>query len=91
MTGGKGWIAYALVAFSSWNPAKAALGALLFGGISIIGMNMQVYLSGIPSQFYGMLPYVATIIALVLTTGNFRKKHTAEPAALCQPFDRENR
>lgn len=91
MTGGKGWIAYALVGFSGWNPAKAALGALLFGGISILGMNLQVYLTGIPSQFYGMLPYLATIIALVLTTGNFRKKHTAEPAALCQPFDRENR
>ncbi|MDD3140021.1 MAG: ABC transporter permease [Lachnospiraceae bacterium] len=91
MTGGKGWIAFSLVAFSRWNPAKAAFGAVLFGGISIIGMNMQVYLPGIPSQFYGMLPYAATIIALIITTGNFRKKHTEEPAALCQPYDRENR
>jgi len=56
MTGGKGWIAFSLVAFSRWNPAGAALGALLFGAISIIGINMQIYLPGIPSQFYGMLP-----------------------------------
>ena len=91
MTGGKGWIAFSLVAFSGWNPANAVLGALLFGGISMIGMNMQIHLPGIPSQFYGMLPYVATIVALIITTGSFRKKHTEEPAALCQIYDRENR
>ena len=91
MTGGKGWIAFSLVAFSGWNPAGATLGALLFGGISILGINLQVYLPGIPSQFYGMLPYAATIVALILTTGNFRRKHSQEPAALCQKYDRENR
>lgn len=91
MTGGKGWIAFSLVAYSRWNPAKAALGAILFGAISIVGINMQIYLPGIPSQFYSMLPYVATIVALVITTGSFRNKYTEEPAALCQPYDRENR
>lgn len=91
MTGGKGWIAFSLVAFSGWNPAGAVLGALLFGMISIIGINMQIYLPGIPSQFYGMLPYAATIIALIITTGSFRRKHTDEPAALCRNYDRENR
>lgn len=91
MTGGKGWIAFSLVAFSRWNPAKAVLGAILFGAISIVGINMQIYLPGIPSQFYSMLPYVATIIALVITTGSFRNKYTEEPSALCQPYDRESR
>lgn len=91
MTGGKGWIAFSLVAFSRWNPAKAALGAILFGAISIVGINLQIYLPGVPSQFYSMLPYIATIIALIITTGNFRKTHTEEPEALCQPYDRENR
>jgi len=91
MTGGKGWIAFSLVAFSGWNPARAALGALLFGAISIIGINMQIYLPGIPSQFYGMLPYIATVVALIITTGSFRKKHTEEPAALGQRYDREVR
>jgi len=91
MTGGKGWIAFSLVAFSRWNPGYAALGALLFGGIGILGMNMQIYLPGVPTQFYTMLPYAATILALVMTTGSFRKKHTEEPAALCQKYDREER
>lgn len=91
MTGGKGWIAFSLVAFSGWNPAKAALGALLFGGISIVSMNMQIYLPGVPSQFYGMLPYIATVAAFILTTANFRRKHTEEPAALCRKYDREDR
>lgn len=91
MTGGKGWIAFSLVAFSRWNPAGAVLGAFLFGGISIIGINLQVYLPGIPSQFYSMLPYAATIAALILTTGSFRGRHSQEPAALCQKYDRENR
>ncbi|UWG96425.1 ABC transporter permease [Dehalobacter sp. DCM] len=91
MTGGKGWIAFSLVAFSRWNPGFAALGALLFGGISILGMNLQVYLPGIPTQFYSMLPYAATVVALIITTGSFRKIHTAEPAALCQKYVREER
>ncbi len=91
MTGGKGWIAFSLVAFSRWNPGFAVLGAFLFGGISIIGMNLQIVLPGIPSQFYGMLPYAAAIFVLVTTTGSFRKKHTEEPAALCQKYDREDR
>jgi Uncharacterized ABC-type transport system, permease component len=91
MTGGKGWIAFSLVAFSRWNPGYAAIGALLFGGIGILGINMQIYLPGVPTQFYSMLPYGATIIALVMTTGSFRKKHTEEPAALCQKYDREER
>ncbi len=91
MTGGKGWIAFSLVAFSEWNPTKAALGALLFGGISIVGMNMQIYLPGVPSQVYSALPYLATVAAFILSTGNFRKKHTEEPAALCCSYDRESR
>lgn len=91
MTRGKGWIAFSLVAFSEWNPVKAALGALLFGGISMIGTNLQISLPGIPSQVYSALPYAATILALALSTGNFRRRHTEEPAALCQPYDRESR
>ncbi len=91
MTGGKGWIAFSLVAFSGWNPAKAALGAILFGGISILGMNMQIYLPGIPSQCYSMLPYLATILALFTTTGSFGRKYSKEPAALCKAYDRESR
>lgn len=91
MTSGKGWIAVALVVFASWNPLIAVFGALLFGAVSIIGVDIQMYFTAIPSQFFSALPYVATIIALIFTTGNFRKKRSAAPTALCIPYDRENR
>lgn len=91
MTAGKGWIAFALVAFSSWNPWKLTLGALLFGFISCLGSNLQIYLPGIPTEIFSALPYIATIVAFILATGNFRKVHTAQPAALGKPYDREAR
>ncbi len=91
MTAGKGWIAFALVAFSSWNPLKLTLGALLFGFISCLGSNLQIYLPSIPTEVYSAMPYIATIVAFILATGNFRRVHTAQPAALCKPYDRESR
>ena len=91
MTAGKGWIAFALVAFSSWNPLKLTFGALLFGFISCLGSNLQIYLPSVPTEIYSAMPYIATIIAFILATGNFRKAHTAQPAALCKPYDRESR
>ena len=91
MTGGYGWIASALVVFSAWNPIMAVVGSVLFGFISIIGNYMQAYIPVIPVKFVAMLPYIFTIIVLILTTGNFRKKHTEAPAALCVPYDRESR
>ena len=90
-TAGKGWIAFALVAFSSWNPVMLMWGALLFGFISCLGSNLQIYLPSVPTEVYSMLPYIATVIVFILSTGNFRKKHTAEPAALAKPYDRESR
>ena len=89
MTSGKGWIAVALVVFSAWNPLTATLGALLFGAISIIGIDVQTVFPQIPSQFFSAMPYVATIIALVFTTGNFRGRRSGAPAALTIPYDRE--
>lgn len=91
MTAGKGWIAFALVDFSSWNPLKLTLGALLFGFISCLGSNLQIYLPSVPTEIYSAMPYIATIAAFILATGNFRKVHTAQPAALCKPYDRESR
>lgn len=91
MTAGKGWIAFALVAFSAWNPLKLAMGALLFGFISNLGSNLQIYLPGVPTEIFTALPYIATIIVLIISTGSFIKRHTAEPAALTKPYDRESR
>lgn len=91
MTSGKGWIAVALVVFASWNPVVAVFGALLFGAISVIGIDIQMYATSVPSQFFAALPYIATVIALIFTTGNFRKKRSSAPSALCIPYDREER
>ena len=91
MTSGKGWIAVALVVFSAWNPLTATFGALLFGAISIIGIDVQTVFPHVPSQVFSALPYVATIIALIFTTGNFRGRRSAAPAALTIPYDRETR
>ena len=90
MTSGKGWIAVALVVFAAWNPLIAVFGGLLFGAISIIGIDIQMYFPQVPSQFFSALPYVATIIALIFTTGNFRKRRSSAPAALTIPYDRES-
>ena len=91
MTSGKGWIAVALVVFSAWNPLIATFGALLFGAISIIGIDVQTVFPQVPSQVFSAMPYVATIVALIFTTGNFRKKRSSAPAALTIPYDRERR
>lgn len=91
MTAGKGWIAFALVAFAMWDPAKLALGALLFGFISNLGSNLQVYFPKIPVEIYTMMPYIVTIIVFIISTGSFRKKRTDQPAMLTKPYDREAR
>ena len=91
MTAGKGWIAFALVAFAMWDPARLALGALLFGFISNLGSNLQVYLPQVPVELYSMMPYIVTIIVFIVSTGNFRKKRTDQPAMLARPYDREAR
>jgi general nucleoside transport system permease protein len=86
MTAGKGWIALALVVFASWLPYRAALGAYLFGAISILSFTVQTFAWGIPSQFLSALPYLATIIALVFISGNKGLTRANTPACLGQPF-----
>lgn len=91
MTSGRGWIAAALVIFSMWNPAVAIIGSLLFSGISVLTNYIPLFLPDIPTYFIKMLPYVCTIIVLIFSTGSFRGKRSAEPAALGTPFNREER
>ncbi len=86
MTAGKGWIALALVVFASWLPWRAAIGAYLFGAISILSFVVQTRALGIPSQFLSMLPYLVTVIALVLISGNKRLALANTPACLGQSF-----
>jgi simple sugar transport system permease protein len=86
MTAGRGWIALALVVFSSWLPWRVAIGAYLFGGVSILQLHAQPLGLGVPSQFLSMLPYLATIAVLVLLSGNRRAALFNTPACLGKPF-----
>ncbi|MDL2214427.1 ABC transporter permease [Clostridia bacterium OttesenSCG-928-O13] len=91
ITAGKGWIASALVIFAGWNPTRAALGGILFGAIEVLALYIQSAGIPIPSDFLSMLPYFATVAVLILSTGNFRKKRAAMPAAIGAAYDREAR
>ena len=86
MTSGRGWIALALVVFASWRPWRTVAGAYLFGAISILAFTVQTFALGIPSQFLSMLPYVVTILALVIISGNRMLTRANTPACLGQPF-----
>jgi simple sugar transport system permease protein len=90
ITGGRGWIAIALVIFSTWNPLRAVVGAILFGGINAIQFRMQAAGTTLPSSFLNMLPYIATIVVLILITwAEKHKKRLGTPSALGIPFVRE--
>jgi simple sugar transport system permease protein len=86
MTAGRGWIALALVVFASWLPWRVVIGAYLFGAISILSFLVQTFAWGIPSQFLSSLPYLATIAALVVISGNRLLTRANTPACLGQPF-----
>ena len=85
MTAGRGWIALALVVFSSWLPGRLAIGAYLFGAVTILQLHAQGAGFGIPSQFMTALPYLATVIVLVLIS-RARTGGSTAPAALGMVF-----
>ncbi len=84
MTSGLGFIAVALVYFGGWRPFGVMLGALLFSMVNALQLRLQVEGVPIPSDLMVMMPYVLTIIALVLTVQRVRS-----PSALSKPFKRE--
>ena len=86
MTAGRGWIALALVVFSSWLPGRIAVGAYLFGAVSILQFHAQGAGLAIPSQLLSSLPYLATIIALVVISRNRAVARANTPACLGQAF-----
>jgi simple sugar transport system permease protein len=85
MTAGRGWIALALVVFSSWLPGRLVIGAYLFGAVTILQLHAQGAGFGIPSQFMTALPYLATVIVLVLIS-RARTGGSTAPAALGTVF-----
>ncbi len=86
ITAGAGWIALAIVVFASWRPNRVLLGAWLFGGISVLQLNLQVAGSVIPVEYLSMAPYLVTILVLVIMSSGRGKAALAAPAALGQTF-----
>lgn len=86
MSAGRGWIALALVVFASWRPLRVLAGAYLFGAVSIGQLHAQALGLGIPSQLLSSLPYLATIIVLVIISTNRRMTLINTPASLGRPF-----
>ncbi|WP_205826490.1 ABC transporter permease [Mesorhizobium zhangyense] len=86
MTAGRGWIALALVVFASWRPWRVLAGAYLFGAVTIGQLHAQALGIGVPSQLLSSLPYLATIVVLVLISRNRRLTMVNTPASLGRPF-----
>ena len=91
MTAGRGWIAVALVIFAAWNPARAAVGAYLFGGVEAGQFRLQTAGVDLSPFFLNMLPYVFTIVVLVLSTREATRRAFNAPAALGRAYVREER
>jgi ABC-type uncharacterized transport system permease subunit len=86
MTAGKGWIALALTTFATWRPARVLLGAYLFGGVTMLQLQLQGEGVQLSSQFLTMLPYLATILVLVLISRNASFIRVNMPASIGKPF-----
>ncbi len=92
ITGGRGWIVIALVIFAMWNPARAALGAILFGGINAVQFRLQAAGTTIPAAYLNMLPYLVTILVLIaMTWWETLSKRIGAPAALGLAYMREEK
>ena len=86
MVKGKGWIALALTTFATWRPGRVLLGAYLFGGMTMLELYLQGQGVQIPSQLLTVMPYVATIVVLVLISRNPTWIRVNMPASLGKPF-----
>ncbi len=87
MTAGAGWIALAIVVFASWKPSRTLIGAYLFGGITVLQLNLQAAGVAIPVEYLSMSPFLITIAVLVIISA--RGNHGA-PASLGRPFHASN-
>lgn len=86
MAAGRGWIALALTTFATWRPTRVLLGAYLFGGVTMLQFHLQGQGVEVASQFLSMMPYLATIVVLVLISRNAGWIHANMPASLGKPF-----
>ncbi|HEX2525650.1 MAG TPA: ABC transporter permease [Geminicoccus sp.] len=89
MTAGRGWIALALVVFATWRPWRVLLGAYIFGGVTIIGLQIQAAGASLDSNLIAMTPYLATVVVLVLISRDVTRIRLHTPASLARPFHPE--
>ena len=81
---GRGWVCIALVIFARWQPVRAMLGALLFGGVFALQLRLQTMGFELPFEIFLALPYLVTIAALALAS-----RHVSYPGAYLKPYRRE--
>ncbi len=86
MTAGRGWIALAIVVFAAWRPSRVLLGAYLFGGVTVIQLHVQGFGVDIEAQYLSMMPYLVTILVLVLISNDKARTTLNAPACLAKPF-----
>lgn len=86
MTAGRGWIALAQVVFATWKPRGVLVGAYLFGGVTVLQFHGQGLGLAIPAEFLAMLPYLATIVVLVIICRNPQTILLNKPMSLGQNF-----
>lgn len=91
MTSGQGWIALALVIFGFWRPDLMLVGAYLFGGLSSLRFTLQARGIDVPTAILDSLPYLVTIIVLVVVSNSAARRRLGAPAALGLPYEREER
>ena len=86
MTAGRGWIALALVVFATWKPLRVLAGALLFGGFTMAQLHAQGLGIAVPPEFLAMLPYLATVLVLVLISRDATRIRLNAPACIGKLF-----
>ncbi len=86
MTSGAGWIALALVVFASWKPWRVLIGAYLFGGITVLQLNLQAAGLKVPVEYLSMSPYIITIVVLVIMSSGRGRGALGAPASLGRTF-----
>jgi ABC-type uncharacterized transport system permease subunit len=91
VTAGQGWIAIALVIFGFWRPDLTLAGAYLFGAATSLSFTLQARGVGVAPQFLDSIPYVLTIVVLVVVSASSAKRRLGAPAALGVPYEREAR
>jgi len=91
ITGGRGWIALALVIFGFWRPELILVGAYLFGAFSSLGLTLQARNVEVSAQLLDSLPYLMTIVVLVFVSSGWARRRLGAPAALGTSYEREER